>query len=311
MPDAQFPQESARDGRFVRQQSAFRSQLGSPDFPVEAGRYRLFVSYACPWAHRTLIVRTLKKLEDVVSLGVVDPLRDERGWRFPAPDPVEGFSFLSEAYALSDPDFAGRVTVPVLWDTQSRRIVNNESADIIRMFDTAFAELVPPTPRLVPEELREELDALNEHVYRTINNGVYKAGFAASQKAYDDAVGELFRSLDGLEERLAGRRYLLGDRITEADWRLFTTLVRFDPVYHHHFRCNRRQLYEYPHLWGYLRDLYQQEGVAETVDFDHIRRHYYLTHHKLNPLGIVPVGPELDFLEPSGREALTPEGART
>ncbi len=299
MNAAPFPKESSADGHFVRQASAFRRWIGQDSgLPAVAGRYRLYVSLACPWAHRTLIYRTLKGLDAVISLAVVDPIRDARGWAFAAPDEVEGFSFLSEAYQLSDPSFNGRVTVPVLWDTQTRTIVNNESADIIRMLDSAFAGLVPPTPELYPVALRAEIDALNERVYHSVNNGVYRAGFATSQAAYDEAVAELFATLAWLEERLQTRRFLCGPRITEADWRLFTTLVRFDPVYHTHFKCNRRQLQQFPRLWEYTRDLYQQPGVEDTVDFDHIRRHYYVTHKTINPSGIVPVGPELDFHQP-------------
>lgn len=301
MRAAPFPKESSPDGRFVRQASAFRRWLGQdPGLPAVAGRYRLYVSLACPWAHRTLIYRKLKGLESLISLGTVDPIRDERGWAFAEPDPVEGFQFLSEAYRATDPDFDGRVTVPVLWDTETRSIVNNESADIIRMFDSAFAGLTAATPELYPRPLRAEIDALNERIYHSVNNGVYRAGFATSQAAYDDAVGELFTTLEWLEERLQTRRFLCGPRICEADWRLFTTLVRFDAVYHTHFKCNRRQLQQFPRLWEYTRELYQQDGVAATVDFDQIRRHYYCTHKTLNPNGIVPVGPVLDFLAPVG-----------
>ena len=306
---AQFPRESDRRGAFVRQQSRFRDWVGadgSAAFPAEPGRYHLYVSLACPWASRTVIVRRLKRLEDVIGLTVVDPLRDERGWRFTAeePDPVNGFAFLSEAYRASDPAFDGRVTVPVLWDRQSGRIVNNESADIVRMLNSAFDAWGDASVDLYPEPLRAEIDAINERVYETINNGVYRAGFATTQEAYEEAFAALFDSLDWLEERLAQRRYLLGDAITEADWRLFVTLVRFDAVYVGHFKCNLRRIADYPNLSGFLRDLYQQPGIAATVDFDHIKRHYYMTHAQLNPTRIVPKGPLLDLGAPHGREAL-------
>ncbi|HBP22352.1 MAG TPA: glutathione-dependent reductase, partial [Planctomycetes bacterium] len=275
-------------------------------FPAEAGRYHLYVSLACPWAHRTIIVRHLKGLEDAIGLTVVDPIRDERGWAFTdEPDPLEGFEFLAEAYRKSDPEFEGRVTVPVLWDRVEQRIVNNESSEILRMLNAefdAFAE--HPELDLYPLALRAEIDEVNERVYRTINNGVYKAGFATSQEAYAEAVSELFESLDWLDERLARQRYLVGSQPTEADWRLFTTLIRFDVVYVGHFKCNLRRIADYPHLSGYLRDLYQQPGISETVDFDHIKRHYYVTHDKINPTRVVPLGPALELDAPHGREEL-------
>lgn len=307
---AQFPAETDDGGRFVRQESQFRDWVtadGSSGYPAAPGRYHLYVSLACPWASRTVIVRRLKRLEDVIGLTVVDPLRDERGWRFTAeePDPVNGFAFLAEAYRATDPGFEGRVTVPVLWDKETGRIVNNESADIIRMLGSEFDAWGDPSVDLYPEPLRDEIDALNERIYHTVNNGVYRAGFATTQAAYEEAVEELFETLDWLDERLATRRYLTGDRITEADWRLFVTLVRFDAVYVGHFKCNLRRIADYPHLSGYLRDLYQQDGIAETVDFDHIKRHYYCVHRDINPTGIVPAGPDLsNWLEPHGRESL-------
>lgn len=306
---AQFPRESDRRGAFVRQQSRFRDWVsadGSTGFPAEPGRYHLYVSLACPWASRAVIVRKLKGLEDVIGLTVVDPLRDELGWRFlpEEPDPVNGYAFLSEAYLASDAGFDGRVTVPVLWDKQTGRIVNNESADIVRMLNSAFDAWGDPSVDLYPEPLRAEIDAINERVYETVNNGVYRAGFATSQEAYEDAFDALFASLDWLDERLAGRRYLLGGAITEADWRLFVTLVRFDAVYVGHFKCNLRRIDDYPNLSGYLRDLYQQPGIADTVNFDHIKRHYYMTHPQLNPTGVVPKGPQLELGSPHGRELL-------
>ena len=305
--------ESDRAGRFVRQESRFRRWVsvdGSTGFPPEAGRYHLYVSYACPWAHRTIIVRALKGLQEVVGMSVVDPVRDERGWAFRngpghGPDPINGWAFLAEAYHATDADFAGRITVPVLWDRQTSGIVNNESAEIIRMLNDAFGDLGNDLD-LYPEPLRAEIDAVNERVYETVNNGVYRCGFARSQEAYDEAIGPLFETLDWLEERLSGRRYLVGDAISEADIRLFTTLVRFDPVYVTHFKCNLRRLADYPALSAYTRDLFQRPGIADTVDLDHIKRHYFLTHGELNRFGIVPPGLEVDYRAPHGRETLTP-----
>ena len=305
---AQFPKEASKDGAFRRQASAFRGEVrADPDakHPAAPGRYHLYVSSACPWAHRTILVRKLKGLEDTIGMTIVDPLRDERGWAFTdQPDPVNGFRFLAEAYAASDPDFDGRVTVPVLWDQVRGEIVSNESSDILRMLDTAFAEWASEGPTLYPEELRAEIDALNERIYDTVNNGVYRAGFATTQAAYEAAVVPLFESLAWLDEHLCDRRYLTGDVPTEADWRLFTTLVRFDPVYHGHFKCNLQRLSDFPDLWAYVRDLYQLPGVAETVDLDHIKRHYYVTHAAINPTRVVPLGPELDFLAPHDRARL-------
>lgn len=305
----QFPRESDARGAFVRQQSRFRDWVGddgSTAYPAAAGRYHLYVSYACPWASRAIIVRKLKRLEDAIGMTVVDPVRDERGWRFTdeEPDPHNGFRFLAEAYEATEPGFDARVTVPVLWDTETGRIVNNESADIVRMLNSAFDAWGDASVDLYPRELREEIDAINERVYETVNNGVYRAGFAGSQEAYEEAFDELFASLDWLDELLQGRRYLLGDRITEADWRLFVTLVRFDAVYVGHFKCNLRRIEDYPQLSGYLRDLYQQPGIADTVRLDQIKRHYYLTHPQLNPTRIVPKGPRLTLDAPHDRARL-------
>lgn len=306
---AQFRAETDERGRFVRQASRFRDRVsadGSTGFRAEPGRYHLYVSLACPWAHRSIIVRRLKRLEDVITMSVVDPVRDERGWRFGTgpgfgPDPVNGFDFLSEAYAASDPEWEGRVTVPVLWDRQTGRIVNNESADVIVMLNSEFDEWGDAGVDLYPEDLRDEIDAVNDLVYRCVNNGVYRTGFATTQEAYEEAFDALFATLADLDRLLGERRYLAGDRITLADWRLFTTLVRFDAVYACHFKCNLRRIVDHANLWPYLRELYQVPGVAETVDFDHIKRHYYLTHGSINPTGIVPKGPELDLTQPHGR----------
>ncbi|MCW2992988.1 MAG: glutathione S-transferase family protein [Conexibacter sp.] len=286
----------SQQGRFVRQQSRFREWVGERP---EAGRYHLYVSLACPWASRAVIVRQLKGLEELLPMTIVDPIRDDRGWRFlpDAPDPVNGFTYLQEAYELTDPDFDDRVTVPVLFDTQTNTIVNNESSEIIRMLYGWSGQ----GPDLYPPDLRTAIDEINERVYDTVNNGVYRAGFATSQDAYEEAFDELFASLDWLDDRLATRRFLLGDDITEADWRLFVTLVRFDAVYAGHFKCNLRRIADYDHLSGYLRDLYQQPGIADTVDFDHIKRHYYMTHPSINPTRIVPKGPELDLWAPPRR----------
>jgi putative glutathione S-transferase len=310
MTAPQFPRETSESGAFVRQDSAFRERVtadGSTDYPAESGRYHLYVSLACPWASRAVIYRRLKGLGEAISMTVVDPVRDERGWRFTPeePDPLNGFEFLSEAYLLTDPDFEGRVTVPVLWDKQENRAVNNESSEIIRMLNSEFnAFAADPDLDFYPEGLRPEIDSLNDRIYDGVNNGVYRCGFATTQEAYEGAFIELFETLDWLDDLLADRRYLTGDRITEADWRLFVTLVRFDPVYVGHFKCNQRRIADYPNLSGYLRDLYQHPGIRETVDFDQIKRHYYITHPKINPTGIVPMGPLLDLDEPPGREHL-------
>jgi len=297
---AEFPQETDPKGAFKRQVSHFRQRVsadGSSGFPAEAGRYHLYVSLACPWAHRTVIARRLKGLEDVIGLTVLDPIRDQRGWAFiDEPDPLNGFAYLSETYRQSDAHFSGRVTVPVLYDTKTGTIVNNESSEILRMLGSEFDAFGNSALDLYPAEHQEEIDALNERIYTAVNNGVYRAGFATTQDAYESAVSALFLALDWLEERLASQRYLVpSEAPTEADWRLFTTLIRFDAVYHGHFKCNLRRIADYPNLSDYLRDLYQHPGVAETVNFDHIKRHYYVTHRSINPSGIVPAGPVLDL----------------
>ncbi|MEQ8764535.1 MAG: glutathione S-transferase family protein [Planctomycetota bacterium] len=302
---AQFPKEQGRRGEFVRQESVFRDHVrdvSDAPYPAVAGRYHLYVSYACPWAHRTILYRRLLGLEDAIGMTVVDPIRDERGWAFRegrghSKDPVNGFEYLSEAYRASTDDFDGRVTVPVLWDKETKRVVNNESSDIIRMLGNEFRGVAKTWVDFYPEALRSEIDALNQRIYDNVNNGVYRAGFATSQEAYEDAVHSLFEVLDELDARLADRPYLHGEQLTETDWRLFTTLIRFDPVYVGHFKCNVRRIADYENLSPYLRRLYQTEGVASTVDFDHIKRHYYITHRRLNPTGIVPVGPELSLGE--------------
>jgi len=292
-------------GRFVRQESRFRDWV-TPDtssgFPAEAGRYHLYVSLACPWAHRTLIFRALKGLQGVIGVSVVDPLMLENGWEFSeGADPVNGARYLYQTYLKARPGYTGRVTVPVLWDRETATIVNNESAEILRMLNSAFAAVTSDEHDYYPERLRDEIDAVNERVYQTVNNGVYRCGFATSQDAYEEAFDQLFMTLDWLDDRLSRQRYLVGGHITEADWRLFTTLVRFDAVYHGHFKCNWKRIIDYPRLWPYVRELYQVPGVAETVDFMHIKTHYYGSHRTVNPSGIVPRGPEIDFTEPHGR----------
>jgi putative glutathione S-transferase len=291
-------------GRFVRAESAFRDTVtadGSSGFPVEAGRYHLYVSWACPWAHRTVIFRALLGLGEAISLSSVEAFMGEDGWTFAAPDPLTGATRLHEVYARARPGYTGKVTVPILWDKVRGTIVNNESSEIIRMLSHAFAGIARTPYDFYPDALREEIDAVNRRVYETVNNGVYRAGFATSQEAYGEAVRALFDSLDWLDARLSRQRYLCGERITEADWRLFTTLVRFDAVYHGHFKCNLRHVYEYPHLAGFLRELYQWPGVAETVKLDEIKRHYYASHTRINPSGIVPAGPVVDLTAPHGR----------
>jgi putative glutathione S-transferase len=302
--------ERGDGGRFNRQVSAFRDWVtldGSSEHPAEAGRYHLYVSLACPWAHRAVILRELKGLQEAIGMSIVDPIRDEQGWAFTGgprttEDKVNDWSHLLEGYLASNPDFDARVTVPVLWDTKRGRIVSNESADIIVMLNSAFdAFATEPQLDLYPEALRTEIDAINERVYENVNNGVYRAGFASSQEAYEEAVFPLFDTLDALDQRLGSRRYLVGDEPTLADWRLFTTLLRFDAVYVGHFKCNLRRIGDYPQLSGYLRELYQWPGVAATVDLDQIKRHYYTTHGAINPSRIVPAGPVLDLDEPHGR----------
>jgi putative glutathione S-transferase len=293
-------------GAFKRQESAFRNWVtadGSSGFKAEPGRYHLYVALACPWAHRTLIFRKLKKLEDAISVSVVEPLMLENGWELaPGADPVNGKSFLYQVYTEVKPDISGRVTVPMLWDKQKRTIVNNESAEIIRMLNSEFNAFGDASLDFYPKALRAEIDEINAYVYDRINNGVYKAGFATDQGVYEQAFDRLFEALDTLEERLGRQRWLVGDRQTEADWRLFTTLVRFDPVYVGHFKCNRQRIQDYPNLSNYLRDLYQIGGVAETVNLDHIKRHYYGSHKTINPTGIVPRGPALNYDAPHDRD---------
>ncbi len=310
MSDAPFPREQDERGAFVRQTSAFRDRVtadGSSGYPAEAGRYHLYVCYACPWASRTIIWRSLKGLEDAIGMTPVDPVRDEKGWRFfeDDPDPVNGFTYLSEAYEISRHGFDDRVTVPVLWDRKEGRIVNNESSEIVRMLNTEFNQFAKnPGLDLYPEELRDEIDRLNERIYDAVNNGVYRCGFATTQDAYEDAFVILFEALDELDDLLANRRFLTGPTITEADWRLFVTLIRFDPVYVGHFKCNQRRIADYVNLGPYLRELYQQPGIADTVNLDHIKRHYYMTHPTINPTRIVPAGPALDLESPPGRDHL-------
>lgn len=296
------------DGEFVRQQSRFRDWVtadGSSGYRAEPGRYHLYVALACPWSHRTVIVRMLKRLEDVIGVSYIHPFRDERGWAFaggPYRDDVNGWEFLSEAYEATTPGYEGRVSVPVLWDKETGRVVSNESADIVRMLNAEFDEWGNTGIDLYPEDRRAEIDELDDFIYENVNNAVYRAGSAQSQAAYERAYRAVFDALPKLDERLASRRYLTGERITEADWRLFVTLVRFDSVYHTHFRCNGARIVGYPNLWGYTRDLYQQPGVADTVAMDEIKRHYYTTHDMLNPKRIIPAGPEgLDFTAPHGR----------
>jgi glutathionyl-hydroquinone reductase len=310
---AQFPTEQSETGSFVRQADAFRDWVtadGHSGYPAASGRYHLYVSLACPWAHRTIIVRRLKGLEGAIGMTVVDPIRDERGWAFrevpgAQRDPVNDFKFLSEAYAATDPNFQDRVTVPVLWDRETKRIVSNSDDDIMRMFETEFDAFGDATLDLYPADARAEIDRLNEHIYQTVNNGVYRAGFAVAQEPYEHAAYGVFETLDDLEDRLATRRYLFGARPLETDWRLFVTLIRFDAVYHGHFKCNIRRIIDYPNLWGYLRDLYQIEGIAGTVNFDHIKRHYYVTQDEINPTRIVPIGPLQDLSSAHDRERLS------
>lgn len=302
-------------GRFERFTSRFRSWVtpdGSPGpsgkggYRAEAGRYHLYVSLACPWAHRTLIFRALKGLQPLVGVSVVHWHMAEHGWTFAPgagviPDPILQASSLHELYTHVEPRYSGRVTVPVLWDRQTGTIVNNESSEIIRMFNSAFDAVGALKGDYYPAPLRQEIDAINRRIYDTVNNGVYRCGFATTQQAYEEALAPLFETLDWLEDRLAGQRYLLGPVLTEADWRLFTTLLRFDPVYVGHFKCNLRRLVDYPNLFGYVRELYQIPGVADTVDLHHIKHHYYGSHKTINPTGIVPVGPEINLDAPHDR----------
>jgi putative glutathione S-transferase len=291
-------------GEFVRRESAFRSWItadGSSGFPAEPGRYHLYVSLACPWAHRTLIFRKLKRLEEIISISVVEPVMSDQGWAFGSgpgatADSVNGFDYLRQVYTAADAHYTGRVTVPVLWDKHARTIVNNESADIIRMLNSAFDAYTDVTTDYYPDALRTKIDEVNALVYARINNGVYKCGFAGSQAAYERAFDSLFAALDRVETILGESRYLAGDALTEADWRLFTTLVRFDAVYYVHFKCNLRRIAQYPNLSRLLAELYRVPGIAQTVNMEHIKRHYYLSHRHLNPGGIVPKGPVLEFL---------------
>ena len=319
---AQFPTEETAAGEFQRQEDAFREWIandGSSPYPAAADRYHLYVSLACPWASRTIIFRKLKGLEQVIGMTIVDPIRDERGWAFRDPsgkippgvpfestDPINRFQFLSEAYKATDPDFDERVTVPVLWDKKTKRIVNNCEDDICRMFNDVFNEFAQNKNfDLFPKDIEAEHAKLANFLHDNVNDGVYRAGFATRQRPYAVACRRLFEVLDGLEERLSKSRYLFRNRVVEADWRLFCTLVRFDSVYHGHFKCNLRRVVDYPNLQGYLMDLYQQPGIADTVNFDHIKRHYYMTHTQINPTRIVPIGPVLDLGKPHNRERLS------
>jgi glutathionyl-hydroquinone reductase len=303
-------QQEDDKGQFVRPSTTFRNWItadGSSDYRAEANRYHLYVSLACPWAHRTLIMRQLKGLTDAISVSVVDPVIGEHGWEFSdgpgcIPDLVNQARYLWELYIKVDQHYTGRVTVPILWDKQTQTIVNNESREIIRMFDTAFAAVASSQPDLYPAELQAQIDQTIDAIYQPINNGVYRAGFATKQAAYDAAVTELFEALDHWEQVLGNQRYLCGNQLTEADICLFTTLLRFDAVYYVHFKCNLRRIVDYPNLWGYLRDIYQLAGVADTCNLDHIKRHYYISHPKVNPSRIVPQGPILDFTTPHDRD---------
>ncbi len=289
-------------GAFVREDAGFRNTVETGGrFPPESGRYHLYVSLACPWAHRTLIMRKLKGLERHIDVSVVEPPMLDQGWTYDPPEPLYGFTRHYELYTRAKSDYTGRVTVPVLWDKKLHTIVNNESAEIIRLFNSAFNALTDNTDDYYPADLREEIDRVNKRVYNDINNGVYKAGFATSQDVYEEACQDLFNALDWVETLLDERRYLIGDRITEADWRLFTTLVRFDPVYHGHFKCNIRRIEDYPNMAGYLRELYQIPGIADTVNFQHIKTHYYYSHETINPTRIIPLGEGMDLRLPHNR----------
>jgi putative glutathione S-transferase len=303
-------------GAFKRQEATFRNWItadgadgpsGTGGFKAETGRYHLYVSYACPWAHRTLIFRVLKGLEPHIGISVVHPDMLGEGWTFKRDDKgatgdtLYDLPFARDIYTKAIPEMNGRVTVPILWDRQRETIVSNESSEIIRMFNSAFDSITGNTDDYWPEALRDAIAPVNDRIYDTLNNGVYKSGFATTQEAYEDAVVPLFDTLDWLEQRLSANRYLMGDRLTEADWRLFTTLLRFDPVYHLHFKCNRRRIIDYPNLWGYTRELYQMPRIAETVNMDHIVRHYHYSHDTINPNRIIPINPVLDYMAPHGR----------
>lgn len=300
------------EGKFIRPSTTFRNQItadGASGFKAEAGRYHLYISWACPWACRTAIMRQLKGPQDIVGMSVVAPEIHDNGWEFAdepgcIPDTVNGADYLWHIYLKADPNYSGRVTVPVLWDTQTNTIVNNESREIMRMFDTEFHHLAQNNVNFYPENLQKMIDETIDAIYQPINNGVYRAGFATKQAAYDQAVTELFDALEHWEKVLGEQRYLCGERITEADWCMFTTLYRFDPVYYVHFKCNLRRIVDYPNLWNYLKDLYQQPGVKQTCNLDHIKRHYYRSHPKVNPTRIVPKGPLIDFDAPHNRDRL-------
>lgn len=310
-------------GEFIRSESGFRNWVtkdgsagptGDAGFAAEPGRYHLYISHACPWAHRTMIFRKLKGLEDAISVSVVHPLMPEESWVFAkhqdeypgaTEDHINHAHYLYENYLKVDPDFDGLVTVPVLWDKKQQMIVNNESSEIIRMLNSAFDVLANAEVDFYPEALRAQIDEINEPIYNNVNNGVYRCGFAKTQKAYNKAYDRLFNTIDELEDKLSKQRYLVGDQITEADWRLFTTLVRFDAVYYNHFKTNKKRLMDYPNLWGYTRELYQVPGIAETVNMDHIKYHYFASHRSINPTGIVPKGPEIDFMLPHERKSIS------
>jgi putative glutathione S-transferase len=313
-----FGKLKVEKGKFVRTESSFRNWVtrdgsagpsGDEGFAAEPGRYHLYVSYACPWAHRALIFRALKGLQEVISVSVVHPLMPSQSWVFgeypgATEDHINHAHYLYENYLKADPDFDGLVTVPLLWDKKLETIVNNESSEIIRMFNSAFDDYASSDVDFYPESLRSEIDAINEIVYHNVNNGVYRAGFATTQSAYEEAFDQLFDTMDELEALLSRQRYLVGDQITEADWRLFTTLVRFDAVYYNHFKTNKKRLIDYPNLWAYTRELYQVPGVAETVNMDHIKYHYFGSHKSINPTGVVPKGPDIDFMLPHARERI-------
>lgn len=284
------------NGKFVREASSFRERIGQSNYIAEKNRYHLYISYACPWAHRTLIMRALKNLGDIISYSSVEPLMLQNGWKFGKKgDEITGAKYLHELYTKANPKYTGRVTVPVLWDTQQETIINNESADIIRIFNFAFNDFIDDNINFYPDDLKDEINKINDFVYTSINNGVYKAGFATTQIAYDEAVFALFEALDKIEHRLSKHRYLIGNIFTEADIRLFTTLIRFDPVYVSHFKCNIRRIYDYPNLWNYVKDIYQIPEVTKTVDFKQIKTHYFASHKHINPTGVIPHGPELDL----------------
>lgn len=313
----QWYDTKSSDGKFERAAAKFRNWIttdgsvgpsGTDGFKAESGRYHLYVSYACPWAHRALIFRNLKGLQDHITVSAVHPDMLSDGWTFETDDlgatgdTLYRLPFARDIYTKADPTFSGRVTVPILWDKKRETIVGNESSEIIRMFNSAFDQITGNSDDYWPAELHTAIEPINDRIYNTLNNGVYKSGFATSQQAYDDAVSALFDTMEWLEERLSTRRYLMGDTLTEADWRLFTTLVRFDPVYHLHFKCNRKRLVDYPHLWAYTRELYQKPGVAETVNLDHIIRHYHYSHESINPHRIIPINPVIDFRAAHGRD---------